>query len=78
MKYLYTSTSADCSCTFDSSESLCGAVLCGVRGEAAHGCAVSAVVEAAGLRVVLRGTASGLGSRVHGVGGGVHVALLLY
>lgn len=64
--------------TFDSSEGLCGAHFCRVRRKAAHRCAAAVMVEAAGLGVVLRETPHSLGSRGHGVGGGVHVALLLY
>lgn len=77
-KHLYTCTvtSTDSYGTFDPSERLCGAELCWVGGEAAHGCA--RVVQAAGLSVVLWGAAYCLGPRGHGVGGWVHVALLLY
>lgn len=78
MKSLNTFSSTDSYSTFNSSERLCGAELCRVWGEAPHGRAVSRVVEAAGRRVVLWGTAHCLWSRIHGIGGRVHVALLLY
>lgn len=78
MKYQETICSADSNLTFHSSEGQRGAEVSGVGGEAAHLCAATRVVHAAGLRVVLRGTARRLGARGHGVGGGVHVALLLH
>lgn len=50
---LSTHPSIDHKCTFHPSEWLGGGMFCRVGGEAAHGCAIGTVVEAAGLRVVL-------------------------
>lgn len=77
MKYSDEISSTYSDCTFDASERS-GAELGRVRGQAAQRRAFAQVVEAAGLRVVLRGAAHRLGPGGHGVGGWVHVALLLY
>lgn len=68
MKYSDEMSSRYSHCTFNASERLCGAELGGVRGQAAQRRAFARVVEAAGLRVVLRGTAHSLGPGGHGVG----------